>query len=163
MGDVIRRRAATAPGIAIRVFLADGDDYCRAALRELLQGHDGIEVVGECPDPVRAAAEARRARPDVVIHSASTGYADAAREEALVGALAASGRVILLSPHATPEHVLHAIGAGARGYLLDCCAAEEIVEAVRAVRGGRTYLGRRIVDLLAKEYLRAPRAHAHAP
>ena len=146
-----------APGIAIRVFLADGNDYFRVGLRDLLRSHDGIEVVGTCSDHREAPIEVARLQPDVVVHDLTTPHVDADQAAALIRALSAFSRVILLSLNSTTEHVLHAIDAGACGYLLKNGAAEEIVEAVRAVHGGRLYLSRRIADLLAGEYLR------HAP
>ena len=146
-----------APDIAIRVLLADGDDYFRDGLHELLHSHDGIEVVGACPDHRDAPLSAARLHPDVVVHDFSIPHVEAHEAAALIGALSLYSRVILLSLDSSTEHVLHAVGAGACGYVLKNQAAEEIVEAVRAVHGGRLYLSRRIADLLAAAYLR------HAP
>ena len=153
-----------APATAIRVFLADGNDYFRDGLRDLLRSHEGIEVVGACSDPRDAPVEVARLEPDVVVHDLSTPHVDSEQAAAVIRALSALSRVILLSLNSTTEHVLHAIDAGACGYLLKNGAAGEIVEAVRAVHAGRLYLSRRIADLLAGEYLRhapsrAPRLH----
>ncbi len=144
-------------GIAIRVLLSDGNDYFRDGLHDLLRSHDGIEVVGTCSDHRDAHVEVARLRPDVVVHDLSKPHVDADETAALIRALSAFSRVILLSLISTTEHVLHAVEAGACGYLLKNSAAEEVVEAVRAVHSGRLYLSRRIADLLAEEYLR------HAP
>ncbi len=50
-------------------------------------------------------------------------------------------RVIILSMHATKEYVLHALNAGAAGYLLKGAATSELEEAIKAVVRGETYLG----------------------
>lgn len=52
-------------------------------------------------------------------------------------------QVIILSMHATTEHIARALQAGARGYLLKESAGSEVVEAVRAVHAGRRYLSQR--------------------
>jgi len=147
------RECATSSN-AIRVYLADGNDYFRDGLRDLLKAHDGIEVVGAAGDVRHAEMEVSRLRPDVVVRDISLPHMDGAEAAALVRALAACARVILLSLHATTEHVLHAMQAGACGYLLKSCAAEEIVEAVHAVHGGRRYVSHKLAELLAEEYLR---------
>lgn len=139
---------------AIRVYLADENDYFRDGLRDLLKAHDGIEVVGAAANGRQAELEVGRLRPDVVVRDISLPHMDGAQAAVLVRGLAACARVILLSLHATTEHVLHAMEAGACGYLLKSCAAGEIVEAVHAVHAGRRYVSHKLAELLAEEYLR---------
>ena len=62
-------------------------------------------------------------------------------------------RVIALSIHDDHRFVLGMLSAGARGYLLKNCAAEELVGAIRQVMDGRVYLCRRVRDLLADDYV----------
>ena len=160
MGTRERAAERAAQCIAIRVFLADGDDYFRNGLQELLDSHDGIVVVGTCSDRRDAPGEVARLHPDVVVHDFWMPHVGADEARGLTATLARSARVILLSLHSTTEHVLDAMHAGTCGYLLKNRAAEEIVEAVRAVHDGRVYLSRTIADLLALEYVREP-ARAH--
>jgi DNA-binding NarL/FixJ family response regulator len=54
---------------------------------------------------------------------------------------------VMLSTHADAEYVFRALDAGASGYLLKESAGAEVVAAVRAVRGGRRYLGASIAHL----------------
>jgi DNA-binding NarL/FixJ family response regulator len=49
-------------------------------------------------------------------------------------------RVIVLSMHKTEEYVVHALQAGASGYLLKDAAASELELAIRAVMKGERYL-----------------------
>jgi DNA-binding NarL/FixJ family response regulator len=62
--------------------------------------------------------------------------------------------VIMLSMHATSEHIYRSLQAGARGYLLKDSAGAELVEAVKRVHGGERYLARAISDTLIDGYLR---------
>jgi len=45
-------------------------------------------------------------------------------------------RVIMLSMHRTPEHIIQALEAGARGYVLKESASDEVIGAIRAVQAG---------------------------
>lgn len=149
--------AVTSSSSAIRVYLADANDYFRDGLHDLLKEHGDILVVGATADGRQAEMEVARLRPDVVVRDVSFPHLDGSETGAIVRALAASAHVVLLSLHATAEHVLRAFEAGACGYLLKSCAAEEIVEAVRAVHRGRRYVSRNLAEFLADEYLRRAR------
>ena len=65
----------------------------------------------------------------------------------------------MLSMHASNEHILRALRAGADGYLLKESAGREVVEAVRAVAIGRCYMGRQIPDTVI-EYMQNHKAAA---
>ena len=57
-----------------------------------------------------------------------------------------AARVIIVSMHATSEHVHRALAAGAAGYLLKESAGSEVVTAVRAVHAGNRYLSRAVAE-----------------
>ena len=50
----------------IRTLIVDDELLARERLRQLLQGHPEIELVGECSDGVQAVAELEKERPDLV-------------------------------------------------------------------------------------------------
>jgi DNA-binding NarL/FixJ family response regulator len=64
-----------------------------------------------------------------------------------------STKVIILSMHASNEHVYQALRAGASGYLMKESAGSEVVHAVRAVYSGRRYLSREITETVIDNYM----------
>ncbi len=50
----------------VRVLIVDDSAVMRAMLREVLEAHDEIEVIGVAPDPLLAESKIRRLRPDVL-------------------------------------------------------------------------------------------------
>ncbi|OGP65850.1 MAG: hypothetical protein A3K22_00695 [Deltaproteobacteria bacterium RBG_16_42_7] len=64
-----------------------------------------------------------------------------------------STRIIMLSMHSASEHILRALKAGARGYLLKESAGKEVAHAVRTVHGGARYLSQKISDNLLESYI----------
>jgi len=74
--------------------------------------------------------------------------------------LAPEVRVIMLSMHATAEHVFHALQAGVRGYLVKESAGTEVVHAVRSVMAGGRYLSERIAAIVVEGYVRQHRGRS---
>ncbi len=134
----------------IRVVLADDHTLVRAGIRGLLEGLQGVEVVGEAGDGTEAMRRAEELRPDIVLLDVGmpglNGLEAAARIMAIDGAI----RVVILSMHASEEYVLRALRAGCAGYLVKASAVTELEIAVRAVARGETYLSpvvsRRVVE-----------------
>jgi len=144
--------------VKIRTYIADDHAIIRDGLRALLEARDDIEVVGDSADGRQAVIDVNRLRPDVVIMDISMPHRNGIEATALLRASTPSARVIILSMHATSEHVFHALQAGARGYLLKNTAGAELVEAVRSVHAGKRYFSQKIADLLVEDYLREGRA-----
>jgi DNA-binding NarL/FixJ family response regulator len=145
----------------IRVYIADDHAINRDGLRALLEARDDMEVVGSAENGRQAVKEVNELRPDIVIMDIAMPERNGIEATAMLRDSAPSTRVIMLSMHATTEHVFHALRAGARGYLLKNSAGAELVEAVRAVHAGKRYFSHKINDLLVEDYVRE--GHATSP
>jgi len=69
--------------------------------------------------------------------------------------LAAHSRVgvVILSMHQDESYVLGALKAGAKGYLLKDSMRSEVVQAIRAVSQGRSFLTRKVARILQEDYI----------
>jgi DNA-binding NarL/FixJ family response regulator len=134
----------------IRVLLADDHTLVRAGIRGLLEGLQGVEVVGEAGDGQEALHLAETLRPDVVLLDVGMPGLNGLEVAARLATADASIRVLILSMHTSEEYVLRALRAGCVGYLLKASAVAELEVAVRAVARGETYLSpavsKRVVD-----------------
>ena len=63
-------------------------------------------------------------------------------------------RVLILSMHQDESYVLGALNAGAKGYLLKDSMRKEVIEAIRVVAQGRSYLTRKVGAILQEDYIR---------
>ncbi|KJK51779.1 LuxR family transcriptional regulator [Lentzea aerocolonigenes] len=119
-----------------RVVIADDHPVFRRGLKALLDGEDGLSVVGEAADGLEAVKVVLDLQPDVVVmdlHMPLLGGVEAAKQ--ILEALPSLG-VLVLTMHEDDELVFAAMKAGARGYLVKTTDDDEIVRAVQAIGAG---------------------------
>ncbi len=147
----------------IRVLIADDHGIVRSGLRMLLERQSDVAVIGEAADGVEALALAQAERPDVAVLDVSmprmTGL-QAARE---IRAHTPDTRVLLLSMHDDERYFLEGLEAGAAGYVLKRAADTDLIDAVRTVAGGRTFLSDDAQRALMDEWLEGGRAEPEDP
>ncbi|MFC4858212.1 response regulator transcription factor [Actinophytocola glycyrrhizae] len=151
----------------IRVLIVDDDALVRAGLTLMLDGADGMRVVGEAGDgdQVQAALDAHPT--DVVLMDIRMPKVNGIAATARVRTRTGPPEVIVLTTFDSDENVLRALRAGASGFLLKDAPPAEIAAAVRRVAAGEPMLSpaitRRLMDRAATEagaYTRARTALA---
>ncbi len=141
--------------MTIRVLVVDDHAVVRAGLRRVLDAEEDIETVGEAPNAERAVFEALESTPDVVLMDVvMPGKSGIEGLPALLQAVP-NVRVLMLSMQDDPRYVREAFEAGAHGYVLKEAADTDVVDAVRAVAAGESYvhpaLGARLVAAESEE------------
>ena len=135
-----------------RILLADDHTVVRDGLRLILQTQLDLEVVGEAASGTEAVRWTGKLQPDVVIMDIGMPELDGIEATARILAVRPETRVIILSMHATSEHIYRALKTGARGYVLKDSAGTEVVAAVRSVCAGSRYLSHKIADVVIDSY-----------
>ncbi|MER7133487.1 response regulator transcription factor [Streptosporangium saharense] len=134
----------------IRVLLVDDDALVRAGLSMMLDGTAGITVVGEASNGQEAIAATDAHAPDVVLMDLRMPRVDGITATRRLRARARPPEVIVLTTFDTDENILHALRAGASGFLLKDTSPALIVEAVTRVAAGDPILSpgvtRRLVE-----------------
>jgi len=123
-----------------RILLVDDHAMVREALRAKLEAVDHLTVVGEARDGREAIEAARELRPDVIVMDIWLPRLSglAATQEILK--TDRNARVLILSVHEGRSFVEDAFRAGAIGYVVKSGSVQELLEAIDAVRQGRSYL-----------------------
>ena len=124
----------------MRILIVDDHPLVREGVRTLINHQSGLEVVGEAADADSALEAIARLEPALVL-------TDIGMKQVSGIALAAQIRerwpaihVIVLSMYDNPDYVHQAMQAGARGYVLKDAPSSDIVDAIRAVATGDTFL-----------------------
>lgn len=146
----------------IRVLLADDHVVLREGLKRLLSDHPDIKVVAEAADGDSVLAETAATRPDVVLLDISMpgpGVVEVLRQ---VKSASSPPAVLVLSMHSEDQYAVRTLRAGAAGYVSKRCSAKELVEAVRRVASGGTYVSQSLGERLAHALRSKAQGPAHA-
>jgi DNA-binding NarL/FixJ family response regulator len=143
--------------MTIRVLLVDDHAVVRDGVGYLLRAQPDIEVVGGVETASQAVNLALQQRADIVIMDISLPGLSGIEATQQVLDARPEAQVLILSMHSSPEHVYQAFRAGAHGYVLKESAGKELVDAVRVVNAGRTYLSDKLSGSVVEQYLRERR------
>lgn len=126
--------------MTIRVMLADDHRMVREALRLPLCAEPDIDVVAEANSGEETLAVLGRLCPDILV--LDIGLPDINGIEVAKRALKRhpSLRIVALSGYADLRYIEEMLKAGAQGYVVKSAGADELIAAIRAVAGGRSFL-----------------------
>lgn len=124
----------------IKVVLADDHTVVRAGLKAVLGTAKDIQVIGEVGNGRDAVAMVQRLHPDVLVMDLSMEPMDGAEATKQLTALAVTTKILILTMHSADEALIPLLEAGASGFLQKSAADRELVDAVRAVAHGDTYI-----------------------
>jgi two-component system response regulator NreC len=138
----------------IRILLADDHEVVRDGVRALLEKQVDMSVVGEAADGREAAQLAEELRPDVVIMDIGMPNLNGIDATRRILAAHPDVAILILSMHQDESYVLRSLKAGAKGYLLKDSLRGDVLEAIRAVATGRSFLTRKIRRMMQEDYMR---------
>jgi two-component system response regulator NreC len=137
---------------ALRVVLAEDHAIVREGIRRLLAAEPDIVVVGEAADGEAAVRLTENLRPDVVCMDISMPGLSGLEATRQIKARLPEVGIVVLTMHEEEAYLYELVKAGASGYVLKRASARDLVDAVRAVAGGHTFLHPVIARRLVREH-----------
>lgn len=139
----------------ISLLIADDHPIFRAGLRQVIEKDPRLHVMAEADDGDAALELIRKLKPQVAILDldmpSKNGFAVAAeiRAEQLPVA------VIFLTMHKDEMHFNEALNLGARGYVIKDSAAADVVNCIKTVAAGQSYISPALSTYLLNRSRRA--------
>jgi DNA-binding NarL/FixJ family response regulator len=118
----------------IRVVVVDDDDTVRTALVMLLDHHGGFRVVAQATDGAYAPSLVGTLRPDLVVIDVRMPLVGGIDALELIRQVDREVRIVMLSAYSDDALVADALAAGASGYLVKGCSAEELFATLEQAR-----------------------------
>jgi len=134
----------------ITIVLADDHAIIRQGLTPLFEAEEGMQLVAEAGNGQEAWTLIESLRPDVAILDVSMPKMTGIEVTRRVVDTGVRTRVILLTMHEDPSAVLEAREAGASGYVLKDNSFEELVQAVKIVMAGGSFVTPSVQEKLRK-------------
>ncbi len=124
----------------IRICIADDQALVRSGFRALLALFDGLSVVAEAEDGEAAVQAVLAEKPDVLLLDVRMPRLNGVQVIAALAAREALPATLLLTTFEDDAALVAGVRAGARGYLLKGVTPEVLVEAIRTLAAGGSYL-----------------------
>ena len=138
--------------MSLHILLADDHPIVRQGLKLLLE-REGFTVVGEASDGREAVGLAQALCPDIALLDFTMPLLNGIDAGRAILQTAPKTKLVLLTMHAEDHHVLEALRAGFKGYVLKTKAAEELVQAIQEVSRGKLYLTPGVSEVVVHAYL----------
>jgi len=125
--------------VTVRVLLADDHPVVREGLRALIATTGDLEVVAEAGDGREAIRLARQHAPDAVVMDLSMPRLDGAAAAREILTIRPGTGIVILTMHTDDEALAAALQTGATGFVAKDSIGPDVLDAIRAVAGGKAY------------------------
>lgn len=136
-----------------RIILADDHVLFRQGIKNILEGSDDLQIVGEAGDGLALLDLLKRVDTDMVILDISMPNLRGLEATREIKMITPEVKILILTMHKDKEYVFSAISAGAEGYLLKEDADTELFAAIDKIRNKGSYISPLLSTDLAYELI----------
>jgi len=136
------------------IVLVEDHAILREGLRALIELESDLKVVGEASTGAEGVRVVQSASPTLVITDLAMPGGSGLRTIDELRAVCPDLRVLVLTAYCTDEYIGAALSAGADGYVLKDASRADLLQAIRAVLSGQTYLCPSVTARVVSGYLR---------
>jgi two-component system, NarL family, response regulator DegU len=137
-----------------KIVIIDDHQLFREGVKRILEFETSFEVAAEGNDGSEAIELVEEHKPDVVLMDINMPTINGVEATQQLVQKYPESKVIILSIHDDENYVTHALKTGASGYLLKEMDADALIEAVKVVADGGSYLHPKVTHNLVNEYRR---------
>ncbi len=138
----------------LRILIAEDHETVREGIKLLVNAQPDMEVIGEAGDGEAAVKEAERLKPDLVLMDISMPVLNGLRATKRMRSVCPGVKILTLTRHTDDGYLQQLIGAGADGYVLKQSAPTELINAIRAVGAGKSYVDASLAEKVMSGYAR---------
>ncbi len=125
----------------ISILVVDDHPVVREGLAAMLATQPDMRVIAEASTGGKAIASSKEHFPDVIVMDLQLPDMDGADAIEKIKADWPEARFLVLTSYDTDDRIIHAIRAGAQGYLLKGVPKDELFHAVRTIYQGGSLMG----------------------
>lgn len=137
-----------------KILIVDDHQLFREGVKRILDFEDSFDVVAEGDDGCEVQALYEEYAPDVVLMDINMPRMNGVEATELLIEENPDAKVIMLSIHDDESYVSHAMKTGALGYMLKEMDTDAIIQAIKVVASGGSYLHPKVTHNLVTEFRR---------
>jgi DNA-binding NarL/FixJ family response regulator len=123
-----------------RIVLADDHPLIREAIGQLVRGTPEFELVGEAANGKECLARVQELNPDILVLDIAMPEMNGEQVARELHHRYPDLKIVALSGYTDLQFVRALIKAGAVGYVVKSASGRELIQALRAVASGKSYL-----------------------
>jgi two-component system response regulator NreC len=136
----------------LRILLADDHATVREGVKMIINAQSDMEVVAEAADGRTAVSQTQAVKPDVVVMDVSMPRGNGLRATETLKESCPEVRVLALTRHQDDGYLQQLLRAGAAGYVLKQSRPVELLQAIRAIGAGGSYLDPAVAGKVIGDY-----------
>lgn len=140
-----------------RIILIDDHKLFREGVKRILDFEPSFKVVAEGGDGTEASQLVKEHNPEVVLMDINMPTMNGIQATTNLVRHFPNTNVVILSIHDDESYVTHALKTGAQGYLLKDMDSDALIDAIKVVSEGGSYLHPKVTHNLVQEYRRLAR------
>ncbi|PID79165.1 DNA-binding response regulator [bacterium DOLZORAL124_64_63] len=139
------------PRRTTRLLIVDDHPLVRSGITSLIQIENDLEVCGEAEDQTTAMEKIAELQPDLVLVDISLKNSNGLNLLKAISQNHPKVMTLAVSMHDEYTYAVRCLKAGARGYIMKQEGTEKILEAIRCVLGGKTYLSEEMTQATVEQ------------
>lgn len=140
----------------INVVVADDHPVVRQGITQILELENDIKVIGQASNGKEAVNVVRELKPDIVLMDINMPILNGIQAMQKLKDDGVDSKIIVLTIHTETEYLVKTVQLGASGYVLKDAEANVLIDAIRRVYNGGTYIPSDLAAELIKGYNTKP-------
>ena len=126
---------------SLRVLVVEDFAPFWQVIRSTLAERLDVQVIGEASDGLEAVHRAEELKPDLILLDIGLPTLNGIEAARQIRQLCPESKIIFVSQESDADIVQEALSFGALGYVVKTMAGGELLTAIKAVCGGRLFIG----------------------
>ncbi len=138
----------------VRILLADDHSMVRQGIKQILELENDFVVVAQASNGEEAVKAARESKPDIILMDINMPEMNGLQAIKELKKNKSDVKILVLTIHEDREYLFKTLQMGAEGYVLKDAEPAVLIEAIRNICSGQTYIQPNMTKELVKEFNR---------
>lgn len=138
--------------MGINIVIADDHQMVRQGIKQIIELHGDIKVIGEASNGEETVKLITDLQPDLSLVDINMPILNGIEVLKTLRDKNISCKVIMLTLHTEREYLIEAVKLGAVGYVLKDADSDVLIDAIKKVHAGESYIPANLVTELIKDY-----------